>query len=285
MESYVDTSRVSIRPIYKPLAKDIIEKNHYSGRLSSCRYPLGIFYQTDNQHQFFDEAEEKLIGVACYGFPVGRRVIGSIFKEEILENKNILYNATLAAHDQFVNTLTDAEMHGAERRKKIEEAVKNSAIRFLGEHTKAFIKKKMQEVAFENATNQIKLGSQKATALKSFLIDKGKAFGSVIASMAEASAKMIAAAGPFALIAAPAIIAAVGALGSALKSQIESGQGALGFADGGIVPGANRGQGDTVPAMLTPGELILNVPEVVPSWQNSPFKYRFCSPFFTETTI
>ena len=177
---------------------------------------------------------------------------------EELENKNILYNATLAAHDQFVNTLTDAEMHGAERRKKIEEAVKNSAIRFLGEHTKAFIKKKMQEVAFENATNQIKLGSQKATALKSFLIDKGKAFGSVIASMAEASAKMIAAAGPFALIAAPAIIAAVGALGSALKSQIESGQGALGFADGGIVPGANRGQGDTVPAMLTPGELILN---------------------------
>ena len=90
MESYVDTSRVSIRPIYKPLARDIIEKNHYSGRLSSCRYPLGVFYQTDNQHQFFDEDEEKLIGVACYGFPVGRRVIGSIFKEEILENKNIL---------------------------------------------------------------------------------------------------------------------------------------------------------------------------------------------------
>ena len=90
MESYVDKSRVSIRPIYKPLAKDMIEKNHYSGRLSSCRYPLGVFYQTDNQHQFFDESEEKLIGVACYGFPVGRRVIGSIFKEEILENKNIL---------------------------------------------------------------------------------------------------------------------------------------------------------------------------------------------------
>ena len=26
MESYVDKSRVSIRPIYKPLAKDMIEK-------------------------------------------------------------------------------------------------------------------------------------------------------------------------------------------------------------------------------------------------------------------
>ena len=30
------------------------------------------------------------------------------------------------------------------------------------------------------------------------------------------------------------------------------------FATGGIVQGVNRGQGDTVPAMLTPGELILN---------------------------
>ena len=101
METYVDTSRVSIRPIYKPLARDIIEKNHYSGRLSSCRYPLGIFYQTDNQHQFFDEAEEKLIGVACYGFPVGRRVVGSIFEEEIIENKNVLELTRLFIHDGY----------------------------------------------------------------------------------------------------------------------------------------------------------------------------------------
>ena len=60
MEEYVDKPRVSIRPIYKPLARDMIEKNHYSGKLSSCRYPLGIFYQTDNDHKFFAEAEEKL---------------------------------------------------------------------------------------------------------------------------------------------------------------------------------------------------------------------------------
>ena len=101
MESYVDTSRVSIRPIYKALARDIIEKNHYSGRLSSCRYPLGVFYQTDNQHQFFDDTEEKLIGVACYGFPVGRGGNGSIFKEEILENKNILELTRLFIHDGY----------------------------------------------------------------------------------------------------------------------------------------------------------------------------------------
>ena len=57
-EKYVDKSRVSVRPIHKPLAKDMIEKNHYSGRLSSCRYPIGIFYQTD----FVGEATNFLSG-------------------------------------------------------------------------------------------------------------------------------------------------------------------------------------------------------------------------------
>ena len=101
MESFVDKPRVSVRPIYKPLAREMIEKNHYSGRLSSCRYPLGIFYQTDNEHKFFAEPEEKLIGVACYGFPVGRRVLGSIFSEEILENRNILELTRLFIHDGY----------------------------------------------------------------------------------------------------------------------------------------------------------------------------------------
>ena len=101
MESYVEKSRVSIRPIYKPLAKEMIEKYHYSGRLSSCRYPLGIFYQTDDEHKFFAEPEEKLIGVACYGFPVGRRVLGSIFSEEILETRNLLELTRLFVHDGY----------------------------------------------------------------------------------------------------------------------------------------------------------------------------------------
>ena len=101
MEDYVDKSRVSIRPIHKPLAKEIVEKYHYSHRLSSCRYPLGVFYQTDNEHKFFTEPEEKLIGVACYGFPVGRRVIGSIFSEDILQTRNLLEWTSLFVHDGY----------------------------------------------------------------------------------------------------------------------------------------------------------------------------------------
>jgi len=121
MEQYVDKSRVSVRPIYKPLAKEMIEKFHYSGRLSSCRYPLGVFYKTDNQHKFFDEAEEKLIGTITYGFPVGRRVLGSIFSEEILETKNILELTRLFVHDGYG--------------KNIESHVISSSFKWLKKHS------------------------------------------------------------------------------------------------------------------------------------------------------
>jgi hypothetical protein len=100
MEAFVDKTKISLRPIGKRLARDIIEKNHYSGRLSSCRYPLGVFYDEDSQHQFFDK-NEKIIGVACYGFPVGRRVVGSIFNEAIIENKNVLELTRLFIHDGY----------------------------------------------------------------------------------------------------------------------------------------------------------------------------------------
>jgi hypothetical protein len=101
-ESYVDTSKVSLRLIPKPLARSFIEKNHYSGRLSSCRYPIGIFYQSDNEHKFFDEKEEKLIGCIAYGYPIGRRVLGSIFKEDLeLTTKNILELTRLVIYDGY----------------------------------------------------------------------------------------------------------------------------------------------------------------------------------------
>ena len=97
-----DTSKVLLRPIQKPLARSIIEKNHYSGRLSSCRYALGVFYQPGNQHKFFDELEEKLVGCITYGFPIGRRVLGSIFKEDLeLTTKNILELTRLFIHDGY----------------------------------------------------------------------------------------------------------------------------------------------------------------------------------------
>ena len=102
METYLDTTKLSLRIVSKPIARKFVEKNHYSGKLSSCRYPIGIFYQGDNPHKFFDELEEKLIGIIAYGFPIGRRVLGSIFKEELqLDTKNILELTRLCIYDGY----------------------------------------------------------------------------------------------------------------------------------------------------------------------------------------
>ena len=100
MESYVDKSKVSVKPVHKNLARDMIIRNHYSGKMSACRYTLGVFYKSDD-HKFFDGETEDFNGVACYGFPVGRRVVGSIFKEEIIENKNVLELTRLFIHDGY----------------------------------------------------------------------------------------------------------------------------------------------------------------------------------------
>ena len=59
----VNPSKITIREISKKIAKDMIVKNHYSHKWTSCRYALGVFYETDNEHQFFDEKDEKLAGI------------------------------------------------------------------------------------------------------------------------------------------------------------------------------------------------------------------------------
>ena len=69
------------REISKKIAKDMIVKHHYSHSWTMCRYALGIFYETDNEHTFFDAKDEKLAGVAIYGYPVGRSAPKSISPE------------------------------------------------------------------------------------------------------------------------------------------------------------------------------------------------------------
>jgi len=69
---YCNTSKLSIREINKKTAKKMIVENHYSHLWTKCSVALGIFYETGNEHAFFDEAEEKLIGACVFGDPVGR---------------------------------------------------------------------------------------------------------------------------------------------------------------------------------------------------------------------
>ena len=81
---------------------------------------------------------------------------------------------------------------------------------------------------------------------------KGIAVYEAILSTYQSAAKAFARFGGFPGGIAPA--AASVAFGLAQVAQITGAK----FAEGGIVPGIDTGQGDTVPAMLTPGELILN---------------------------
>jgi hypothetical protein len=103
MEEYVDKSKVYLQEIDKKTAKRMIIKNHYSHKFSSCRYAIGIYYKSENPHPFFkDMIEEKLIGCMTYGYPVGRSVMKSMFKdEEILQTKNILELTRLFIHDDY----------------------------------------------------------------------------------------------------------------------------------------------------------------------------------------
>jgi|TARA_B100000424_G_C22933800_1_gene496792 hypothetical protein len=103
MSEYVDKSKVYLQEIDKKRAKRMIVENHYSHRFSSCRYAIGIFHKSDSPHPWFaDWNEEKLIGCMTYGYPVGRTVMGSIFKDEnILQTHNILELTRLFIHDGY----------------------------------------------------------------------------------------------------------------------------------------------------------------------------------------
>ena len=70
MKKYCDTSKLSVRKISKSVAKDIVVKNHYSHLWTKVSYSLGLYIE-DDSHQFFNTSE-KLIGVICYGDPIGR---------------------------------------------------------------------------------------------------------------------------------------------------------------------------------------------------------------------
>ena len=97
---YCDTSKLSIRQIDRQTAKTMIEKYHYSHLWSPKNaVSLGLFIDTGEEHSFFDENEEKLIGVITYGDPVGRLTSQSI--SEALEKTSVYELTRLFIHDGY----------------------------------------------------------------------------------------------------------------------------------------------------------------------------------------
>jgi hypothetical protein len=88
-QSYVNTSRVTVREISKAVAREFVQKHHYTRKFSSTRYALGVFYKEDSDHMFFSGDNETLIGCMTYGHPVSNRTVDSIADgiqlDEVLE--------------------------------------------------------------------------------------------------------------------------------------------------------------------------------------------------------
>lgn len=79
VDTFVDTSRIFIREINSATARDMVERNHYSHKLSLCSVALGVFYKKDvDPNSFFEDDVEELIGCIVYGNPVGRSAAASI---------------------------------------------------------------------------------------------------------------------------------------------------------------------------------------------------------------
>jgi len=82
-----------IKIIDKKIAKDLIVRHHYSHKWTSCKYAIGLFNKNDND-TFFEEP----IGVAIYGYPIGRLVVKSITPN--LKNSDVLELTRLWVHDK-----------------------------------------------------------------------------------------------------------------------------------------------------------------------------------------
>ena len=99
MTKYLDTTKLSIREIDRKLARDMVIKNHYSQKWTKCSVALGLYYSDGTQHKFFDMEDEKLIGVICYGDPIGRHSGASISTE--IPRENVYELVRLFIHDGY----------------------------------------------------------------------------------------------------------------------------------------------------------------------------------------
>jgi len=99
MTKYCDTTKLSIRSITKNIAKKMVIKYHYSKRWTKCTVALGLFYRTGKEHAFFDEMEEKMVGVIIYSDPIGRLTGQSI--SDKIDRTEVFELTRLFIHDGY----------------------------------------------------------------------------------------------------------------------------------------------------------------------------------------
>ena len=78
MSEYCDISRVIIKKAKKDEVYNIVAKKHYSKTWTASQCIYAIYWDTQEEHSFFEDTKVKLIGAVLYGHPVGFRVVKSI---------------------------------------------------------------------------------------------------------------------------------------------------------------------------------------------------------------
>ena len=92
-----------IDPLPKTIAKELVITYHYSHAWSSCRYALGLFGGDTVDGDLPHTLQGTPVGVAVYGFPVGRQTVQSI--SPVLQNNEVLELTRLWVHDnEPINT-------------------------------------------------------------------------------------------------------------------------------------------------------------------------------------
>ena len=96
---YFDKSLVYLKSIDKKIARQLIEKNHYTHKWTSCSVAYGVYYKEYTESTFFGGFNSKLIGVLVYGNSVGRSCGTSI--SEQLTNDNVYELTRLWIEDGY----------------------------------------------------------------------------------------------------------------------------------------------------------------------------------------
>ena len=88
-----------VRQITKNVAEAFVRKHHYTKRLSSARYTLGLYCKNTAKHSFFGGDQSELIGCIVYGHPVSNATVTSIFKTIPLDLSAVLELTRLVVID------------------------------------------------------------------------------------------------------------------------------------------------------------------------------------------
>ena len=235
------------------LSTDII-KDLFSNMYLSITSDAEMSARKQDEIASFLEASE----IAKYKAEIERLAQLIANRQELLDGEE---EVEQERQERRIERLTVEELARQQHFAKLEEETQRliqlgvDEVKAKEHETKLKMQFRSQELAgaMSQASGFLALAQQASgTSKRNAMLTRDLAFAQAVVKAIEASNKTFARFGGYPTGIVPAGIAL--SFGMTQANQIKSQK----FATGGIVQGIDTGQGDTVPAMLTPGELILN---------------------------